>query len=120
MEFAVIRRIAYIINERKTWISAELSPKQTPYLIPLNGTVSVCYSCSLILKVNEARNGYRKNQKWIIPEVVLEKSARKIKGVDADFWQRLVTGQMNCQDVERLILDATYGIVKLELDEYFL
>lgn len=120
MELALIRRIADIINERRTWISAELSPKQTPYLTPIDGTISVCYSCSLVLRVLDARNGYRKKQKWIIPEVVLEQSARKIKGVDADFWQRLVTGQMNCQDVERLILDATYGIVKLELDEYFL
>jgi hypothetical protein len=31
----------------------------------------VCYSCSLNLQVIEARNGYKKNQKWIIPEVVL-------------------------------------------------
>ena len=120
MELALIRRIADIINERRTWIAAELSPKQTPYLTPIDGTISVCYSCSLVLRVLDARNGYRKKQKWIIPEVVLEKSARKIKAVDADFWQRLITGQMNCHDVERLILDATYGIVKLELDEYFL
>lgn len=120
MELALIRRIADIINERRAWIAAELSPKQTPYLTPIDGTISVCYSCSLVLRVLDARNGYRKKQKWLIPEVVLEKSARKIKGVDPDFWQRLVTGQMNCQDVERLILDATYGIVKLELDEYFL
>ena len=70
------------------------------------------------LQVIEARNGYKKNQKWIIPEVVLEKSARKIKAQDAAFWERLTTGQMNYQDVERLILDATYGIVKLTLDEY--
>ena len=118
MELALIRRIADIINERRTWINAELSPKQTPYLIPLDGTISVCYSCSLNLQVIEARNGYKKNQKWIIPEVVLEKSARKIKTQDAAFWKRLTTGQMNYQDVERLILDATYGIVKLTLDEY--
>ena len=118
MELALIRRIADIINERRTWINAELSPKQTPYLIPLDGTISVCYSCSLNLQVIEARNGYKKNQKWIIPEVVLEKSARKIKAQDSAFWERLITGQMNYQDVERLILDATYGIVKLTLDEY--
>ena len=49
---------------------------------------------------------------------MLEKSARKIKAHDAAFWERLITGQMNYQDVERLILDATYGIVKLTLDEY--
>ena len=118
MELALIRRIVDIINERRTWINAELSPKQTPYLIPLDGTISVCYSCSLNLQVIEARNGYKKNQKWIIPEVVLEKSARKMKAHDAAFWERLTTGQMNYQDVERLILDATYGIVKLTLDEY--
>lgn len=80
------------------------------------------YFCMLQLLLNlqviEARNGYKKNQKWIIPEVVLEKSARKIKAQDAAFWERLITGQMNYQDVERLILDATYGIVKLTLDEY--
>ena len=68
MELALIKRIADIINERRTWINAELSPKQTPYLIPLDGTISVCYSCSLNLQVIEARNGYKKNQKWIIPE----------------------------------------------------
>ena len=76
VELALIRRIADIINERRTWINAELSPKQTPYLIPLDGTISVCYSCSLNLQVIEARNGYKKNQKWIIPEVVLERTFR--------------------------------------------
>src|SRR5574344_2764510 len=118
MELALIKRIAEIINERRTWINAELSPKQTPYLIPIDGTISVCYSCSLNLQCIEVKNSYSKKQKWIIPEVVLEKSARKIKAQDAAFWERFTTGQMNYQDVERLILDATYGIVKLTLDEY--
>ena len=118
MELALLKRIADIINERRTWINAELSLKQIPYLIPIDDTISVCYSCSLNLQVIEAKNGYSKKQKWIIPEVVLEKSARKIKAQDAAFWERLTTGQMNYQDVERLILDATYGIVKLTLDEY--
>ena len=81
-------------------------------------TDSISHTARRNLQVIEARNGYKKNQKWIIPEVVLEKSARKIKAQDAAFWERLTTGQMNYQDVERLILDATYGIVKLTLDEY--
>ena len=118
MELGLIRRIVEIINERRTWINAELSPKQTPYLIPHDGTISVCYSCSLILRVIEERYGYRKWQKWIIPEVVLEKSARKIKAQDPAFWKRLTNGQMSGLDVERLIFDATYGFVKLTLDEY--
>ena len=117
MELATIKRIEEIINERRTWIAAELSLKPTSFLSLLDGNISVSYSPSLILKVLIAQCGYRNSQKWIIPEVMLEKSARKIKAEDSAFWQRLVAGSMTSQDVERLIRDATYGIVKLELDD---
>lgn len=118
MERSIFQHIVDVINDRRTWISAELCPEQMPYLDMTDGNISVHYSSTIALTVLIAQNGYRKRHRWSIPEFVIEKTARKIKATDKAFWVRLIHSRMEVADVERLIKDSTYGLVNLELDDY--
>ncbi len=108
--------IAAIINDHSTWIAAEYNPNLTPYLRLIDSNISVCYSASLVLSVVIAQHGYGKRQRWIIPEYKLEMSVNKQKKMDATLQQRIQHRTMTCKDVESIILDATYGLVNLELE----
>ena len=118
MKSETTKDIAAIINDHSTWIAAEYNSCQTPYLRLIDGNVSICYSASLILRVVIAQHGYGKRQRWIIPEYKLELSVHKQKEMDATLQKRILNRNMTCRDVERIILDATYGLVNLELDNY--
>jgi len=106
-----------MINYGRTWIIAELNPVRRPYLMLIDGNIALCYSPSLDLRVVVPQNGYKRKQKWTVPEIILEKTARKIKAEDGKFWLRLTSGKMTYEDIERLILGATYGLVDLNLEE---
>lgn len=106
------------INNHRTWIVAELSNENTPHVSLINGIYYTVLSKSIILKVFRPKNGYKKTQKWIIPEIVLEKTARRIKRENKDFWRHYKRGRFTLEDIELLVKMSTYNIVDLELDEY--
>jgi hypothetical protein len=117
MEHRISQYIVDVINDRRTWIAADLCPRQIPYQTITDGEINVCYSSCIKLRVLVAGYGYRKRHQWTIPELVIEKAARKIKEEDKDFWYRFIHCRMTSKDVEHLIRDSTYGLVNLELYE---
>ncbi len=111
------KRLVEKMNYGRTWIKAEFSSEKQPYWIMIDGRMQICYSPSIILKVVVPQDGYNKRQKWILPEMVLESTARQLKAQDEDFWRRLTSEIMTYEDIERLILKATYGKVNLCLED---
>lgn len=112
-----LQRMIHVINEQRTWIMAQYNPKQVPYLRLMTDDVTATYSPSLDLKVTVAQGGYNKRQKWTVPIFLLEKSVRKLMVDDRAFARRVYDNGMTTYDIERIILDATYGVVNLELED---
>ena len=112
-----LQRMIDIINEQRTWIMAKFNPRQIPYLRLIEGRITVTYSPSLDLMVTVAQSGYSKRQTWTIPLFRLELSVRNIGADDRAFLRRVHDNAMTTSDIERVILDATYGVVNLELED---
>lgn len=117
MHIETIQYMVNMINERSAWLMADYSPRLTPYTLMIDDHVSVCYSPTLTLKVVMPGNGYRNRQKWMIPEYRLNSVVRILAKDDAAFSQRLLHCRITRQDVERIILHATYNLVNPQLEE---
>ena len=112
-----LQRMIDVINEQRTWIMTRFNPRQIPYLRLIDGNITVSYSQSLDLKVTVAQSGYSKRQMWTIPLFRLEMIVRKLCADDRALARRVKANAMTTSDIERIILDATYGVVNLELED---
>lgn len=116
MEHKIYDHIAKTISDHRTWVDAETSKVQSPFLVLKDGLICFIHSDTLTLRVIRPRYGYDTRQKWTIPEFVLETNVRQLKSEDPDFWDRYTQDRLTLKDIEKLIRMSTYGIVSLDLD----
>ena len=77
---------------------------------------TVCCRC-LTLRACHSNNDYVRGQEWHIPLLDIDRSAKVLMRADAGFKKRLASNILTMADVERLFMEVTYGIIKLELSE---
>lgn len=77
---------------------------------------TVCCRC-ITLRACHSNNDYVRGQEWHIPLLDIDRSAKILMRKDAGFKKRLASNALTMTDVERLFMEATYGIIELELFE---
>lgn len=112
-----IQGILDIIHKYHTWIDIESSFLWRDTAVSRHGMVqTVCCRC-ITLRACHSNNDYIRGQKWHIPLLEIEQSAKTLMGKDSGFRKRLASNTLTMEDVELLFEDVTYGIIHLELFE---
>ena len=93
------------------WIGAECSNRLCPDLTQLDGIIRTGHYDAIVLTAYRPDYGY-------IPESKLNRSVRELKREDEAFANRFRTDTLTLDDIERIIKQATFGLVNLNLDEY--
>ena len=118
MRHAIYERMVETINNHRMWIGAECSNRLCPDLTQLDGIIRTGHYDAIVLTAYRPDYGYKVGQQWIIPESKLNRSVRELKREDEAFANRFRTDTLTLDDVERIIKQATFGLVNLNLDEY--
>ena len=100
------------------WIGAECSNRLCPDLTQLDGIIRTGHYDAIVLPAYRPDYGYKVGQQWIVPETKLNPSLRELKREDEAFANRFRTDTLTLDDIERIIKQATFGLVNLNLDEY--
>jgi hypothetical protein len=79
------------------------------------GRIRFIPSRSLTIRVRNSYSDYRKGTMWHISELNLRQAAVAISKHDRDFKRRLKNDLLNLEDMQELILQASYGIIVLDL-----
>lgn len=117
MKEEVYRQLVTIIRENAGWIKViDANGMQTCMTVVEGRALNVLVRC-LVLQVFYARGNYPKGHVFTIPVHDLHQALRNLEDTDADFKQRLVQHKMIRWDVERIVLSATHGVIKLELSD---
>ena len=97
-----IQGILDIIHKYHTWIDIESSFLWRDTAVSRHGMVqTVCCRC-ITLRACHSNNDYIRGQKWHIPLLEIEQSAKTLMGKDAGFRKRLASNTLTMEDVEQL------------------
>ena len=69
----------------------------------------------LTLRTDYAYGGYPRGHLWHIPLSDIHKEIRKISRTDTEFMWRARRRDLNRYDVEKIILGASHGIIRLNM-----
>ena len=117
MKEEVYRQLVTIIKENAGWIKViDINGMQTCMAVVEGRAINVLARC-LVLQVFYARGSYPKGHVFTIPVHDLHQALRNLEDTDAGFRQRFAQHQMIRWDVERIVLSATHGVIKLELSD---
>ena len=118
MRHAIYERMVETIKNHRMGIGAECSNRLCPDLTQLDGIIRTGHYDAIVLTAYRPDYGYKVGQQWIVPESKLIRSVRELKEEDEEFDNRLRTDTLTLDDIERIIKQATFGLVNLNLDEY--
>ena len=94
-----IQGILDIIHKYHTWIDIESSFLWRDTAVSRHGMVqTVCCRC-ITLRACHSNNDYIRGQKWHIPLLEIEQSAKTLMGKDAGFRKRLASNTLTMEDV---------------------
>ncbi len=120
MRSDIYRRIVFLIDENRTWIRIDNADQYDVGSINIAGRQMSCVCRTLTLRSLFRYGQYRKGTVWRIPETELDLALNKLRKQDESFARRLKQGAEHIcfEDVNAIILSATYGIINLELSDY--
>lgn len=118
MEKCLLDHIAHVANHHRTWVRVSNSNEQVVYSMIVSNEIKTITMRALTLQSYRNHYGFKPSQTWKVSEHDLRRGLAALYDKDPSARGRAATLHLNNQDVEYIIEKATYGIVKLELDQY--
>lgn len=121
MRSDIYRRIVFLIDEHHTWIKVDNANQYDVCDVKLAERRVPCVCRTLALRSLFRYGQYPKGSIWQIPERELDLALNKLRKNNKGFAKRLKQGAENISysDVNALVQSATYGIINLELSDYW-
>lgn len=117
MKEKVYKQMVAIIKENAAWIKViDVNGMQTCLTVVEGQVLNILVRC-LVLQVFYSRGNYPKGHVFTIPVHDLHIALRHLENTDQEFKERLVRHEMIRWDVERIVLAATHGVIKLDLSD---
>lgn len=112
-------QMLYLIDMHKSWIALDGSRSYTPRIIFKRDRMILCTFRTIRLRAIYKHNGYERGTKWSVSEYELDKALALYRKRDHEVKARLKKGAsyLEAKDVNAIVELATYGLLKLELDD---
>lgn len=118
METRTYYLIADIIENNRTWIRLTDTEKLIEMRIPQDGVLKTLFYKSLTLQSYRDHYSFRRKCTWNINEYDLNRGLAALCKKDPSAKRRIAHDSLTLRDVEYIIEKASFGIIKLELDDY--
>ena len=111
-------QIADIIQRNRTWIKVIDTEKKVEMRIFQDGVLKTLLFQALTLQSFRERYGIQRTRTWNINEYDIGQGLASLCKKDPSAIQRVEKNMLSLRDVEYIIEKASFGIIKLELDDY--
>ena len=111
-------QIADIIQRNRTWIKVVDTEKITEMRIFQDGVLKTLQLQALTLQSFREHYGIQRTRTWNINEYDIGQGLASLCKKDSSAIQRVEKDMLSLRDVEYIIEKASFGIIKLELDDY--
>ena len=111
-------QIADIIQKNRTWIKVIDTEKQVEMRIFQDGVLKTLLFQALTLQSFRDHYSFQRTRTWNINEYDIGQGLSALCKKDPSATQRVEQDRLTIQDVEYIIEKASFGIIKLEHDEY--
>lgn len=118
MDRQLYYHIADIIHQRRTWIKVIDTERQTAMRIIVNGEIRTLMFRTLSLRSYRSHYSFQQSRTWHVTEYDIGNAVTALARKDPSAQVRLEACHLTNRDVEYIIEKATFGILKLELDDY--
>lgn len=118
MDRQLYYHIADIIHQRRTWIKVIDTERQTAMRIIVNGEIRTLMFRTLSLRSYRSHYSFQQSRTWHVTEYDIGNAVTALARKDPSAQVRLEACHLTSRDVEYIIEKATFGILKLELDDY--
>lgn len=118
MDRQLYYHIADIIHQRRTWIKVIDTERQTAMRIIVNGEIRTLMFRTLSLRSYRSHYSSQQSRTWYVTEYDIGNVVTALTRKDPSAQARLKACNLTNRDVEYIIEEATFGILKLELDDY--
>lgn len=118
MDRQLYYHIADIIHQRRTWIKVIDTERQTAMRIIVNGEIRTLMFRTLSLRSYRSHYSFQQSRTWHVTEYDIGNAVTALTKKDPSAQARLEACNLTNCDVEYIIEKATFGILKLELDDY--
>lgn len=118
MDRELYNHIADVIHQRRTWIKVIGTERQTAMRIIVKGEIRTVMFRTLTLQSYRSNYSFQQSRIWHVTEYDIGNAVSQLFWKDASAQKRARVCQLTNRDVEYIIEKATFGILKLELDDY--
>lgn len=118
MDKRLLDHIAHVANHHRTWVRVSNSNAQVVYSMIVSDEIKTVTLRALTLESYRNHYGFKRDHTWQVSEHDLRRGLVALYAKDPSARGRATTLHLSNDDVEYIIEKATYGIVKLELDQY--
>lgn len=110
--------IADIIQRYRTWIEVKDTEKLIEMRLLQDGVLKTLFYKGLSLQSYRDKYSFKKTRTWNINEYDLNQGLVSLCKKDLTAKRRIKTHSLTLRDVEYIIEKASFGIIKLELNDY--
>lgn len=110
--------IANIIQKNRTWVKVIDTEKLVEMRILQDGMLKPLLFKAITLKSYREHYSFKKSCTWNINEYDLNIGLFALRSKDPSASERIKHDTLTLRDVEYIIEKASFGIIKLELDDY--
>jgi uncharacterized membrane protein len=118
MEKRTFYLIADIIHQNRTWIKVIDTERLIEMRIPQDGVLKTLFYKAITLQSYREHYSFIKSRTWNISEYDLNQGVAALCKKDQSASVRVKRNALTLRDVEYIIEKASFGIIKLELDDY--
>ena len=118
MDRELYNHIADVIHRHRTWIKVIGTERQTAMRIIANGEIRTVMFRTLSLQSYRSLYSFQQSRIWHVTEYDIGNAVAQLVRKDASAQKRVRACRLTNRDVEYIIEKATFGILKLELDDY--
>ena len=118
MEKRTFYLIADMIHKNRTWIKVIDTERLIEMRIPQDGVLKTLFYKAITLQSYREHYSFIKSRTWNISEYDLNQGVAALCRKDPSASVRVKRNALTLRDVEYIIEKASFGIIKLELDDY--
>jgi len=118
MENRIYQTMMALIKQHSPWINATGIDFTLAYSTIENGNQYSSFVKCMTLEARRSVGNYRKGFRWKIPLHTISHSIRNLSETDDSFRKRVQQNEITKYDVEKIILESSYGIIHLYLYNY--
>lgn len=117
MNELLYKEIIRIADSRHTWMAIVSTGTYRTCIIIRNGKITGIVCRTLVVKAIRTRRNFREGDTRHIAEYELEQAVKTLRRADSAFKERTHHADLTPEDVERIILAATHGVINPELNK---